>query len=210
MTQITDQSTTLDQNSHRCPWWLARFLTCPLRRLFDHPDDTLGALVQPGQIVLELGPGSGYFSLPIAKALGQTGKLVAVDVQPQMLRMLARRLERHGLADRLVPRLVRCVEQELGDLSESIDLAICINVVHELPQPRAAMHAVCATLRPGGQLLFVEPRGHVSRQRFLSELAFVTEAGLELLPDPRLKRRGRLYALLRKPEADRTRPASEG
>jgi SAM-dependent methyltransferase len=210
MTQTSDPSTASDQRHHRFPWWLAFLLTSPLRRLFDDPDDTLGAVVQPGQVVLELGPGNGYFSLPIAKAVGPTGKLVAVDVQPQMLGMLSRRLRRHGLSERVVLRQVRCVEEELHDLRASIDLAVCINVVHELPHPRAAIHAVGATLRPGGRMLIVEPRGHVSQKLFLSELAFAEEAGLELSPEPSRMRHGRFLAMLRKPNDDSTPPAANG
>ena len=164
---------------HRYPWWLAFLLTSPMRRWIDEPSIILGDLVQTGQTVLELGPANGYFSVPIAEALGPDGKLIAVDIQPQMLQMLSKRLKVRGLERCLVTRLTKIVEEQLADLSNSVNLIVAINVIHELPKPRETIFALAEALKEGGQFLLVEPRRHVSHLLYEAELAWAREAGLQ-------------------------------
>ncbi len=185
--------------AHRYPWWLAFMLTSPVRRLIEDPGVILGDLVQPGQTILELGPANGYYSVPIAEALGPTGKLIAVDIQPQMLRMLSRRLKGKSLDRCLVTRLTEHVETELSDLANSVDRIVAINVIHELPKPRETLFALAETLREDGQMLLVEPKGHVSQSLYQAELEWAREAGLELAAPSERPNSGRMRARLRKP-----------
>lgn len=171
--------------NHRFPWWAAALLTCPLRRLVEDPKGTLRGLVKPGQVVLEVGPGNGFYSTHIAATLRNAGKLIAVDVQPQMLQMLTRRLQRRGLDSVLTTRLSGSNTLGLDDLRGAVDLVVVINVMHELPDPRTALVELSKVLRDNGQLLLVEPRGHVSRQWFQTELDYAREAGLLPLETPK-------------------------
>jgi ubiquinone/menaquinone biosynthesis C-methylase UbiE len=181
-----DMARTLDNNQvqekapHRFPWWLAFVLTCPLRRLIEDPDETLRGLVKPGQRVLEIGPGNGFYSQIIAATVGVQGRLIAVDAQPQMLKMLSRRLQRLGLSDRLETRLARSPGLGLDDLGNTMDLAVLINVLHEIADQRDVLREGFAALRPGGRLLLVEPRGHVSQSQYLAELALLQEIGFSV------------------------------
>jgi len=182
MTSSNTSSNLTAHAPHRFPWWLAPLLTSPARRLLDNPDTMLGNLVQPGHVVLEIGPGNGYFSVPIARALGPNGTLIAVDVEPRLLKMLSRRLTRRNLQHCLVPRLTQNVEQELDDLAGTVDRVVAINVIHELPKPRDTILALAAALKIGGQFLLIEPPGHVSRELFQAELAWAEEAELRPFP----------------------------
>ena len=178
MTAINAPDALHSHKPHRYPWWLAFMLTSPARRLIENSSLVLGDIVRPGQTVLELGPGNGYFSVPIAEALGPDGKLIAIDIQPQMLRMLARRLRKRGLDRRLVTRQTDHVEAQLGDLSNTVDLVVAINVIHELPKPRETILALGNALRENGQFLLVEPKGHVSAAFHEAELGWARESGL--------------------------------
>ena len=169
----------MSPKTHRFPWWLAPLLTNPVRRLLDNPEALLGDLVQPVHVVLELGPANGFYSVPIARALGESGKLIAVDIEPRLLKMLEKRLQQRGLAGCLVPRLTENVELELADLAGTVDRIVAANVVHELPKPRETLLALAATLKDNGQFLLVEPPGHVSRELFETELTWLGEAGLQ-------------------------------
>ena len=84
---------------HVCPRWLGYFLLCPLRRLGQKPEKILAPFVSEGMTALDIGPGMGYFSLPMAQMVGPGGKVLCVDVQEKMLRSLGSR------AARLVPRV---------------------------------------------------------------------------------------------------------
>ncbi len=158
-------------HSHRvCPWYLGYLLASPLRRLIESPERLLGSFVQPGMTVLEPGCGMGFFSLPIAKMIGPDGRLVCVDLQPKMLGGLRKRATRAGVADRI--EAVACSPDSLGVSAWNgrVDLALLIHVLHEVPDAAGLLREIYQALRPGGRLLIVEPKGHVSAERFAAQL----------------------------------------
>jgi ubiquinone/menaquinone biosynthesis C-methylase UbiE len=182
---------------HTCPVWLGYLLANPLRRLVESPQKLVLPLVKSGDRVLELGPGLGFFTLSLAGAVGPSGKVVCVDVQPGMLDRLGRRLRKRGLAEHVERRL--CSQDDLGlqGEHERCDLALAIHVVHETVLPAATLGALAACLRPGGQLLLVEAPGHVSREVWQAEVSALERAGLVRVPHPRAEGR-KLLALWRK------------
>jgi SAM-dependent methyltransferase len=84
-----------------CPWWLGYFLASPLRRWLEDPEEILADYVRKGMTVLEPGPGMGFFTTELARRVGESGRVIAVDLQPRMLNGLKRRLQKAGLADRV-------------------------------------------------------------------------------------------------------------
>lgn len=66
---------------HICPWYVGYLLANPLRRLFQNPKNILRPFIKEGMTILEVGPGMGFFSLPLAKFVGETGRVVCVDLQ---------------------------------------------------------------------------------------------------------------------------------
>ena len=76
---------------HICPWWLAYTFDNPLRHLLHRPAKIFAGLVQPGMTVADIGCGMGYFTLALAEIVGDAGKVIAVDVQHQMLDIMQRR-----------------------------------------------------------------------------------------------------------------------
>jgi ubiquinone/menaquinone biosynthesis C-methylase UbiE len=181
-----------------CPVWLGYLLASPLRRLLEKPDKLVLSVLQPTDRVLKLGPALGYFTLPVAEALGPAGRLVCVDVQESMLRRLKKRLEKRGLLERADLRL--CSGQDLGlDGEENgFDLVLALHVVHETPSPEATMTTLARCLKAGGRLLLVEPPGHCPPAVFQCEIAAAEKAGLVRAPHPRCEGRRNLV-LWRKP-----------
>src|SRR5262245_59235248 len=107
---------------HRlCPWWAGYFLLLPLRRYYQNPAKLLGPHVREGMIVLEPGPGMGYFTLELARRVGPSGRVVAVDVQDRMLAALRRRAASAGLADRIEARAVPPGDLGVADLAGRVD-----------------------------------------------------------------------------------------
>ena len=82
---------------HVCPWWLASTLNNPLRRLLHNPERILGDYIAKGATVMDIGCGSGYFTIPMAKMVGQSGSVIAVDIQQKMLEMVMRYAGRESL-----------------------------------------------------------------------------------------------------------------
>jgi SAM-dependent methyltransferase len=109
------------------------------REEFEQPEKVVDALkLQKGMIIADIGAGVGYFSLRIAKRVGPEGKVLAVDIQPEMLNLLKENQEREGLTN---------VEPILGTLTdphlpqEMIDLALLVDVYHECRYPEEIWEA---------------------------------------------------------------------
>lgn len=186
------------RSGHVCPWWIGALLCCPLRRLVESPQRLLGPYVRPGMAVLEPGCGMGYFTLPLARMVGPGGKLVCVDLQQRMVSGLLRRARRAGLAERIEATVCSPESLGLAPWRDRIDLAVAIHVVHEVGDQRRFLEEIRDALRPGGELVLLEPRGHVSVRQLDATLARAHEAGFE--EGVRAGERPGFGALLRKPE----------
>lgn len=170
-----------------CPWWVGYFLLSPLRRWRQNPDQMLAPYVTPGMLVLEPGPGMGFFTLPLARRVG-SGHVIAVDVQARMLKALRRRAEKAGLEQRIETRLAAPESLGVSDLEGQFDFVLAVAVVHELPSAGTFFREAAAALKPGGRMLLAEPAGHVKQATFDEELALAGLAGLTVSSHPVIKR----------------------
>lgn len=89
--------------------------------------------VHEGQTVFEPGPGMGYFTLELARLVGASGRVLAVDIQPKMLERLSRRASKAGLLERIHARLATADSMGLGEFAGSVDFTLAFAAVHELP-----------------------------------------------------------------------------
>jgi ubiquinone/menaquinone biosynthesis C-methylase UbiE len=176
-------------SEHVCPWWLGYLLASPMRRwLTQSPEEMLAPFVREGSVVLEPGPGMGFFTLPLARMVGSTGRVVAVDIQPKMLAELKRRAAHKGLANRVDARIADRDQMCLADLNGTVDFCLAFAVVHELPSEQSFFNQVASALKPGGLMLLAEPSGHVNPARFQQELDAAHNAGLGVVSRPSVSR----------------------
>lgn len=173
---------------HVCPWWLGYLLVSPLRRLLEGPAKILGPFVRDGMTVLEPGPGMGFFTLDLARMVGDTGRVVAVDLQPRMLAGLKRRAAKAGLLARIDARLAQPDRLGVADLAGRADFVFAFHVVHELPSAEAFFAEAAEVLKPQGILLLVEPAGHVPLAQFEQEVGAAVAAGLTVTARPEIRR----------------------
>jgi ubiquinone/menaquinone biosynthesis C-methylase UbiE len=166
-------------SEHVCPWWLGYLLASPIRQwLTQSPEEMLAPFVHEGSVVLEPGPGMGFFTLPMARMVGSTGRVVAVDVQSKMLAELERRATHKGLAARIDARIVDRKQMGLDDLKGAVDFCLAFAVVHELPDTQSFFNEVALALKPRGLMFLAEPSGHVKPASFQAELEAARIAGL--------------------------------
>lgn len=134
----------------------ADWLTRPERQSEELPDRLIKALEIPeGSTVIDLGAGVGYFTWRLAKSVGPTGKVIATDIQPEMIDLLAGNLRRRGIQN--VDMVLS--SQEEPRLPEGVaDLVLLVDVYHELAYPNSTMRAVRRSLKHGGRLVVVEYR----------------------------------------------------
>lgn len=163
-----------DHSNFTCPWWLLFTFDNPLRKLVHNPHKILSPLIMPGNTVLDVGCGMGYFTLELARLVGDNGKIIAADMQPQMLTGLIRRLENTGLDARVQTRL--STARKIG-ISEPIDLALAFWMVHEVTDREAFLTEIYEALRPQGKFLIVEPKIHVNKQNFFKTVLICQKIG---------------------------------
>jgi ubiquinone/menaquinone biosynthesis C-methylase UbiE len=167
-----------------CPFWVGYLLLNPLRKLLENPDKILGQFVREGMIVLEPGCGMGYFTLPLARMVGPRGRVIAVEVQVKMLSALERRARKANLLDRIELRQIGAEGLGVEDLFGQVDFAVAIHMVHEVPEQAFFFAEVWKTLKPGGKLLVIEPKGHVSEAKSEQTLTAAENAGFRQEPLP--------------------------
>lgn len=162
-----------------CPWWIGMLMVSPIRKWLEDPEKLLRPYICDGMTILEPGPAMGFFTLPMARMVGESGRVIAVDLQPRMLEGLRRRAARAGLAARIELRQAQPDSLGVGDLRGKIDLVVAIHVVHEMPSDEAFFRECAEALKPGSRLVLIEPRGHVSPEKFEHELNSAYVSGLQ-------------------------------
>ena len=171
-------------NQHTCPWWFGYTFDNPLRRYIHDPRALFHDLVSEGDVVADLGCGLGYFTLALADLVGPSGRVVAVDVQSQMLERTRRRAQRRGLDARI--EFHQCSHESLG-LTGVFDFVLAFWMFHEVRNRRGFLGEVRSVLGPDGCLLIAEPKGHVPRSLFSRERQLATEAGFDVREGPKVR-----------------------
>ena len=139
---------------HQGADWLER----PEREAEERTDMLLEALaLKPGEIVADIGAGSGYFSWRIARKVGASGKVYAVDIQQEMLDLLMKNMRAREVGSIVAPILGTVQDPKLP--AASVDTILLVDVYHEFDFPYEMTRAMIAALKPGGRLVLVEYRG---------------------------------------------------
>ncbi len=172
----------------------ASWLTRDTREAEERPSELLTALgLSPGMTVCDLGAGSGFHVLPIARLVGPKGRVLAVDVQAEMLELLAKRVKEARLAN-VTAILGTPDDPKLG--AHVCDLVLLVDVYHELSDPEAMLRHLLASLTPRGRVVLVEfraedpkvpikPEHKMSKAQAVRELAangFVLASSYDRLP----------------------------
>ena len=137
---------------HQGASWLDR----PEREAEEAPEALLDSLgIQKGMAVADIGAGSGYFSFRLAQRVGAGGRVLAVDIQDEMLQIIRRRAAQRKIGN-VEP--IRGTIQDPGLPPESVDLALLVDVYHEFSHPWEMIQGIHRALKPGGRLVLVEYR----------------------------------------------------
>jgi SAM-dependent methyltransferase len=126
------------------------------RDIEEDPDSAIAALdLKRGMVVADIGAGSGFMTVRMAKKVGPTGKIYGEDIQPEMVALLQKRVTKEKLTN-VVPLLGLVDDPKLP--AASIDLELLVDVYHEFQEPQQMLRMLRAALKPDGRLVLVEYR----------------------------------------------------
>ena len=169
---------------HVCPWWLAYSFDNRLRRFIHRPERLLGPYVRRGMTALDVGCGMGHFSLGLARMVGSDGRVIAVDLQPEMLEVVSTRANKEGLEERI--RLHQSQEDELG-VDVAADFILTFWMAHEVGRLASFMDEIYGLLKEGGNYFLAEPIVHVSAEKFRQISETAVGAGFQIRDSPRVR-----------------------
>jgi ubiquinone/menaquinone biosynthesis C-methylase UbiE len=166
----------MKHGSAPCPASLSWIVDLPIRRRYMRPVlDRVG--LRPGETVLELGPGPGAFTVDAAQRLGPEGKLIAVDIQPEMIAQVENRVRQAGLTN-VETHVASAYELPVEDASA--DRAFLVTVLPEIPDPVRGLREVYRVLKPGGVFSTTEEFLDPDYPRRRTTIDWAEAAGFEL------------------------------
>lgn len=166
---------------HVCPRWLCFTFDNYFRRLIHKPERIVKAYIREGDRVLDVGPGIGFFTIPMAQLVGERGKVIAADIQQEMLAAIKKRAIGAGVQERITLQLV---SPELREIDGRFDFILAFWMAHEVPDLQQFFARLHALIADDGQFLMAEPKLHVGKERFHAAVRSAEAAGFRLVDHP--------------------------
>jgi ubiquinone/menaquinone biosynthesis C-methylase UbiE len=133
--------------------------------------------------VLDIGCGTGFFSIDVAQMVGPSGRVIASDLQEGMLQKLRDKIQGTELEERIT--LHQCEENQVG-VSVNVDFVLAFYMVHEVSNSKEFFKEIKSILKPDGQVLIVEPPFRVSKRAFEETIRKARDAGLRPVEGPKV------------------------
>ena len=134
-----------------------------LRRLHQRPRKFLSALVKPGMTAADIGCGLGFYTVEMARMVGEKGRVVSVDFQPEMLGFTERKVKKARVSERV--EIVKCSQDDIT-VTGRFDFVLSMWVSHEVEDQERFFRQILGILKPGGKFLLAEPKFHVGEGLF--------------------------------------------
>ena len=153
------------------------------RKLLQNPEKILKPYIKNGMTILDFGCGPGFFTIGIAKLLGNNGKVIAADLQSGMLERIKQKIKGTNLENRIV--LHKCEKDCIG-INEKIDFILIFWMLHEVPNQIDTLKYLLDLLNNNGKILIVEPKIHVSEKEFNKMIKIINENKLNTENGPKI------------------------
>jgi ubiquinone/menaquinone biosynthesis C-methylase UbiE len=172
----------MDHKQHRiCPVEHAKVLDSGIRVWLQNPRKILKPYIREGMTALDIGCGPGFFTIPLARLVGSKGKVIAADLQEEMLAMVRKKIEGTEL-ERIVT-LRQCSKDRIG-VTEKCDFVLIFYMLHEVPDQTAFLKELYTILKPGGKALIVEPKSRVSGKEMAGSIQIMERTGFRVTGKP--------------------------
>ena len=172
-----------DRSNRICPVEAAGSLDNRFRKWIQPPQKILKPYVREGMTVLDIGCGPGFFTIELARMVGNSGRVIACDVQEGMLEKVRKKIRGTELEKRIT--LVLSSQNKIGT-TELADLILTFWVVHEAPDQRSFLKEIFTLIKPNGRFLLVEPTFHVTKRAFSKTIDIAQEIGFRQTETPKI------------------------
>jgi ubiquinone/menaquinone biosynthesis C-methylase UbiE len=172
-----------EKHPYVCPAKFAGSLDNSVRRLVHKPLRILEAYVSKGMTVLDLGCGPGFFTIEMAKLVGETGRVIAADLQQDMLDKVAVKIIGTDQEKRI--ELHKCQDDTIG-ISQKVDFVLAFWMIHEVPDQQRLFEELKSVMNPGCRIMIIEPKIHVTEKSFTNMIGRLEPAGLEIIERPKI------------------------
>ena len=170
-------------NTHLHPLDKANALDSRFRSLLQNPRKILKKHIKPGMTVLDLGCGTGYFTLEMAKLLNKKGKVIAADVQNGMLEILKQKLEINDLQQEVQ---LHSGQENTLDLTEEVDFVLAFYSFHEMKYIDNIINDLLKITNHKTQILISEQKFHVPKNTFTTIIKKLENKGFKICERPRI------------------------
>ncbi|MCL2157581.1 MAG: class I SAM-dependent methyltransferase [Methanobrevibacter sp.] len=168
-------------NNRVCRAEHSGMLESKFRRMFQNPKKILKPYITKEMSVLDVGCGPGYFTVEIAKLIGNSGNVLAADLQEEMILKLKNKVKNTNIQDKI--NFHKCEKDRLG-LSDDFDFILVFYMLHEVPNQRKFLKELFTHLKSNGKILISEPKFHVSKKDFEKSLNIIDEIGFKIVENP--------------------------
>ncbi|MGD0020702.1 MAG: class I SAM-dependent methyltransferase [Smithellaceae bacterium] len=168
---------------HVCPRWLCFTFDNVFRKLLQDPYEILRPYVKEGDTVLDVGPGIGYFTIPLAELVDDSGRVIAADIQQEMLNAIRKRAQRANVLQRIELQLAS--SDSLG-VKTKLDFILAFWMVHEVPDKVRFFAELHSLLKDDGRFLMAEPKIHVTKAKFAQTVHLALKTGFTLGYSPHI------------------------
>lgn len=171
-------------DEHVCPSWLYFMLNTCLRKRLHDPEKLFRPYVKAGDTALDIGCGPGFFTIGLAGIVGKTGKVIAVDIQKKAIETVTRKISGTSYENIVKPVLS---DGKSFPVQDGIDFALSFWMLHEIPDKKLFINQVRGAMKPGSIYFLVEPKIHVTKKVFLTEIETARSCGMELIGTPEVR-----------------------
>ena len=179
---IKEENIMNNKNNRVCPVGRAGTLDNKLRRWIQNPQKILRPYITEGMTILDIGCGPGFFSIDMAKMAGESGKIIASDLQEGMLQKVRNKIKGTKFEKQIT--LHKCEQNKIG-VSEHVDFVLLFYIVHEISNKENLFKEIETILKPNGQILIAEPPFHVSKAAFEEIIKKAEDAGFTNIKGPK-------------------------
>ena len=165
-----------------CPWWFCFSFDNPVRKLFHNPKKMLAQYIKPADRVLDIGPGMGYFSFPMAGMVGPEGRVTALDIQEKMLQRLKYKVNKRGIKN---------IDTQLYDgnifpFKGEFDFILLFWMYHEVHNKGGFIEEIKSAANNKTKIFIAEPIIHVPEKNFNDNLQLLLDAGFNIIDRPKV------------------------